>query len=148
MTYFWRSTPQNKAFFKQNKGPLGSRYKHTYLFVYYIIANRSIYVYTCILVNWCWQPPKQATNTPNRKKISRNTNMTTCLADTCPRGTWVSGGFQSHVAGGVSGNEHVFGPKLTRWAPSPVIDWVITRVSSVGYSPSYPFLRPFIYIYL
>ena len=73
--------------------------------------------------------------------------MTTCLADTCPRGTG-SGGFQSHVAGGVSGDEHVVGAKLTRWAPSPVIDWVITPVSSVGYSPSYPFLRPFIFIFI
>ena len=27
--YFWRSTPQNKAFSNQNKGHLGSRYTYT-----------------------------------------------------------------------------------------------------------------------
>ena len=28
--YFWRSTPQNKAFSNQNKGHLGSRYTNTF----------------------------------------------------------------------------------------------------------------------
>ena len=33
--YFWRSTPQNKVFFNQNKGHLGSRY--VYIYITYIL---------------------------------------------------------------------------------------------------------------
>ena len=47
--YFWRSTPQNKAFSNQNKGHLGSRY------IYIIYTNRSE-TSPCSTKGWVREP--------------------------------------------------------------------------------------------